>query len=529
MKYSLVRKNLSVLLVLILTVTALTAFPFGAAADPAEGLLLGDVDADGRIMARDARAILRCSARLEVLSNEPIADIDGDGTITARDARPVLRMSAKLEPTILFTERAESPSDAMMAAAATYPAYPRAPIQDDYDNLNDYYTAHRAWSDETRRLRTLENGRRISYDNFFRDSICVLTADNEDKNFVFSPLSAFLALGMTAEVTGAETRRQILHALNETDLAGLRADARALWQSVYRDDGRLKCLLADSIWLNDRISYDPDVLDTVAANYYASSFRGDPRDEAYNARLQAWLNEQTDDLLADAVKSIRFPEHLIITLASTVYYSGRWVDPFSAAATTEDVFHKVNGDVLCDFMRSETAMSYWWSDSFSAISLPLTDGSSMKLLLPDEGIRPEALFADAQAVDFLLTGGAHTEERVVKVALSLPKFDVYSKTDLVKELPKLGITDVFDPNRADFSPLVPYATDPIAVTSAEQDARVLVDEDGCRAAAITVITAAGSAMPPNERVEFRLDRPFVFEIMSASGLPLFVGVVNRPA
>ncbi len=31
-----------------------------------------------------------------------------------------------------------------------------------------------------------------------------------------------------------------------------------------------------------------------------------------------------------------------------------------------------------------------------------------------------------------------------------------------------------------------------------------------------------------DHVEFTLDRPFIFEIMSETGLPLFVGIVNNP-
>lgn len=34
---------------------------------------------------------------------------------------------------------------------------------------------------------------------------------------------------------------------------------------------------------------------------------------------------------------------------------------------------------------------------------------------------------------------------------------------------------------------------------------------------------------PNDYVNFVLDRPFVFEIMSETGIPIFVGIVNNPS
>ena len=63
---------------------------------------------------------------------------------------------------------------------------------------------------------------------------------------------------------------------------------------------------------------------------------------------------------------------------------------------------------------------------------------------------------------------------------------------------------------------------------ANHAARVVIDEEGCTAAAFTVVAPGGSAAPEDE-VDFVLDRPFLFCITGDSGLPLFVGIVNNPA
>ena len=39
---------------------------------------------------------------------------------------------------------------------------------------------------------------------------------------------------------------------------------------------------------------------------------------------------------------------------------------------------------------------------------------------------------------------------------------------------------------------------------------------------------SGAAAPPDQKVDFTLDRPFVFAITGEDGLPLFVGVVHKP-
>lgn len=59
----------------------------------------GDVNADGKITAEDARTALRAAARIENLNDAEIraADMNYDGKVTADDARTILRKAAKLE------------------------------------------------------------------------------------------------------------------------------------------------------------------------------------------------------------------------------------------------------------------------------------------------------------------------------------------------------------------------------------------------------------------------------------------------
>ena len=56
-----------------------------------------------------------------------------------------------------------------------------------------------------------------------------------------------------------------------------------------------------------------------------------------------------------------------------------------------------------------------------------------------------------------------------------------------------------------------------------------IDEDGCEAAAYTVLDVEATAMlGPEEEIDFTLDKPFVFAITGIDGLPLFIGLVNQP-
>ena len=68
-------------------------------APPAQSGLRGDANLDGKVLANDARLVLRASAKLETLEGQAFinCDLNGDGKLLAGEARKILRYSAKLE------------------------------------------------------------------------------------------------------------------------------------------------------------------------------------------------------------------------------------------------------------------------------------------------------------------------------------------------------------------------------------------------------------------------------------------------
>ena len=152
----------------------------------------------------------------------------------------------------------------------------------------------------------------------------------------------------------------------------------------------------------------------------------------------------------------------------------------------------------------------------------------MLLLLPEEGVAPEDLLTDEEALTYLTDSVSWDKSKRLQVNLSLPKFDVASRMDLIPMLADLGVTDVLDDETADFSPLTADDAD-LALTQAAHAARVKIDEKGVEAAAYTILTVGETAAAEKpEEMDFVLDRPFLFAIVSPDGLPLFTGVVNDP-
>lgn len=415
----------------------------------------------------------------------------------------------------------------MLVAEAAYPEMPGYPDETMYSTMREYETAYDEWTAAMKERRTAVNECRYDITPFFTDSTRAFLTGSGTDNAVYSPLSLFMALSMSAEITDGNTRQQILDVLGQDSIESLRSDAEAVWMANYLDDGMAKCVLATSLWTNSNVQYRQTTMDSLAQHYYTSSYSGDPASEEYSKMMQDWMNEQTDGLLSDYVSEIEMDPDMILTLASAVNYCGKWRYKFSEEKTESGIFHSPNGDVQCDFMYAERLTNYYWGENFAAVSLELENNGQMRLILPDDGVTPEELIYDDEVIDFMTDDGVYKNSKSVQVNMSVPKFDVSSDTDLTEGLKKLGITDAFDLSVSDFTPLTD-SSEGIFISQAKQSARVMIDEEGCKASALTVMIYLGAGIPDDE-VDFVLDRPFVFEIVSETGMPLFVGIVNHPA
>ena len=69
----------------------------------------------------------------------------------------------------------------------------------------------------------------------------------------------------------------------------------------------------------------------------------------------------------------------------------------------------------------------------------------------------------------------------------MPKFKMETEYDLIPHLKNLGMTDVFDPKKADLSGIANILLENLFVAKALQKAYVDVNEKGTEAAAVTAI------------------------------------------
>lgn len=359
-----------------------------------------------------------------------------------------------------------------------------------------------------------------------RSAETFLTASNQE-NLIFSPISLYTVLGMSAELCEGSPRNEILDLLGSPGIDDLRDSARRIWCASFSTEDST-CLLANSLWLSNSVDYKQPVLDILAENYFADSFRGDMGSEEYDLMHLDWLSEKTNGYLDGILPELETDPSTLMYLDSTLYYKARWYNEFNPAGNTGGVFRSVYMDQHCTFMNQSFQGDCYKGENFIAAAKYMHGSQKMLFVLPEEGVSTNELLADEEYQRFTETylkdPGGWENTVYAAINLSVPKFDLCSSMEMSRGLKELGVSGVFEGGKGSFSPITDRD---FAFTSVIHTCRVSIDEEGCEGASVMMVTADGGAAPPSEEIDLTLDRPFLFTIIGSESLPIYMGAVNR--
>ena len=430
---------------------------------------------------------------------------------------------------ILTPPAATLPHDIFEGYALSVPEYPECsvfPTVENYGGYTEkYYAQLSLWkayhADRKSSAHGLDTEALYS---FVKKTASEFLKSDDGKNSVYSPINVYIALAMSAELAKGESRAQILSLLGADDINGLRETSEAIWKNTYIDDNVSKVKLSSSVWMSDNAVFRQKTIDALSEHYFASAFTGACGSEEYDRIFRKWLETQVGEYYADA----SLDKNSLITLVSALTFSAKWDSVFSSEAAKQ-TFNSPSGYTDCEFMTKKFMGDYYYSDRFAAVEIAFRDGydiensGNMLFILPDEGVSPEELLSDEAFYDMVFSNNCPNTH--CEIVVTVPKFDVSDGGDISENLRNIGVTDIFDPNRADLSSVSVRNT---FVGGFIQSSRVSIDKEGCSAASLVTVPLYGAEAPTGNTAYFTADRPFIFVIRNDSGLPLYIGTVNEP-
>ena len=271
-----------------------------------------------------------------------------------------------------------------------------------------------------------------------------------------------------------------------------------------------------------------------AAPFEALGFRADA--ERSRVTINTWVEDQTRQKIRDLIPRGALNADTRLVLVNALYLKAPWSKPFEKQATKPRAFHPAaGGDREVPTMERTAFLGHAQETGFTVVALDYTgNGLQFLILLPDQGSSPNDVASKLTTADFARWATLGDGKRP-SVRLYLPKFRVEGATlPLKPALRSLGVRNAFDepPRSANFDRIAPRKpNDYLALSDVFHQTFIAVDEEGTEAAAATAATmmTLGAIMKPDQPIEVRVDRPFLFAIQHrASGACLFFGRIATP-
>ena len=345
---------------------------------------------------------------------------------------------------------------------------------------------------------------------------------NDGSDIVFlSPLSASLALSMTANGASETTRQEMLSVLGfDCSIKEVNEYNRSVMDLFASEPDGVELNAANSIWVSDAFPLKGRFCRTVRKNYDAMVTNLDFSDPASPSVINRWCADNTAGRIDKMIEAIDPATQLY--LLNALYFKGLWTTPFDTALTREDIFHGDSNDSQVKFMYNKAYFPYYIGHEGSMVELPYGDDRNfvMDVIIPPDGLSADEFVSglDSESLS-RLSAGLQTDE----IRLMLPSFKAEYDVSLNAALQRLGMKEAFT-SSADFSDM---SKEPLMISEVRQKTFIEVNEEGSEAAAITSIGIMRTSLAP-EPFEFKVDRPFVFLIRERnSGTILFMGLVRN--
>ena len=192
-----------------------------------------------------------------------------------------------------------------------------------------------------------ESGKYASvFQPFYEKSMREILKDDGKSNVVYSPANVYIELAMLAQCTGGDTQKQILDLLGVKDASSLPAAVNAMLQANTAENPVVTLSLANSLWMQDDITYNEETLGKLADGFHTYDYVGDLAGQKANDALHKWINDNTGNLLTEAADGLQMDDSTVMALVSTLYLKASWMDQFEPENTKTETFHGAE-DLMC--------------------------------------------------------------------------------------------------------------------------------------------------------------------------------------
>ncbi|XP_066455060.1 glia-derived nexin [Eleutherodactylus coqui] len=348
------------------------------------------------------------------------------------------------------------------------------------------------------------------------------------ENVVISPHGVASVLGMLQLGADGKTKKQLTTAMRyKVNVVGkiLKRINRAIVAKKNKDIVNT----ANAVFANSGFKMEEAFVSKNKEVFHSQVRSVDFQDRNTAASMiNQWVKNETKGMIDNLISPELLDSSMTrLIVINALYFKGLWKSQFQPENTKKRTFHGPDGKTYQVPMLAQLSLFRCGSANtpsglmYKVIELPYHGGSvSMLVALPTDESTPLSAIIPHISTKTLQIWMTMIPKRV---QLILPKFTVEADADLKEPLRNLGITDMFDSYKANFTRIT--RAEQVYVSHMLQKAKIEVKEDGTRASAGTTAILIARSSPP----WFIVDRSFLFFIRhNPTGAVLFTGQINKP-
>ncbi len=346
--------------------------------------------------------------------------------------------------------------------------------------------------------------------------------DETADNFMISPVSASLALGMVYNGAENETKNAFDEVFNYGDasLEEVNGINQSLITYLTENVSGTQFSIANSIWMNQNFTFYDDFTSLNKKYYDAEVQNLDFSDPKTLKMINNWVSDKTRKKIPTILDRIGSSD--VLFAINALYFKSDWKYKFKEDNTKSLPFYPENASTKnVPMMNMTENLSYTANDLFSSVILPYkSDKFNMVLYLPNTDKNLDNVINALTAVNYEKWKAQYATQEVI---LSLPKFTFSYEKKFNNALENIGLGIAFT-DAADFSKMSSIATQ---ISFVLQKTFIEVNEKGTEAAAATVVGMINTSVPIQH--VFKVNRPFLFLITEKTTNAIcFMGKVGMP-
>lgn len=354
----------------------------------------------------------------------------------------------------------------------------------------------------------------------------------DDRNITVSPSRLQAVLVLLANWSTPTIRKHILELVG-SDVIDIK-EANSLcsktildlvpYEQSYLDEGYVpKIDLQTLLWKDKQLDVISEALAKVSDDYAITMKDVDFSDPGLKAIIDKTIEEATHGLIKQL--DLKLTPDTIAIITDILYFKAMWNEPFEECDTKEQLFHGTKGKAKVPMMKRTGTMEYRETYNCQMVRMRYEcmtkdqKSFSMRIYLPKPKHCFEEVLHEIWDHEFCL------DMEYEEVKLSLPRFSVESSIDMNRTLADMGLSCIFGSKN-----IIPGCIKDLKIEQIIQQTKVVVDESGTEAAAVTSVGMCLGCCPMEKPkpIIMTVNRPFIFEIAEDStNTILFTGIINN--